>query len=887
LSEHARVYVDKTAKLKLEQLNLRQFYAIDKIKWDGKFKRGQYHYWLFFELQNTNESDTLQFYFHSEIEDSIDVFKFKDNRIISHTQAGKKVFPTGDVPANLRVQSNDFIPIQLLPNERYSYFVLLRQRLGVEGGIQPLLYPVEHIPNSKWQPLSIYYLWQGLFFGILFFAFSFAILQFAQNRDRTFLYYALYALSNILFYIRLLWINDILLKSWTFHPLTLYEFAVPFGLGIYLFYFLFVSSFLNSREEYPWLYRFVKISVWVMLVFAFIQQIIVRVDIILAWQVTYYYRIVFGLVVLFFLVRLWFIKGRLARIIVIGTSFLTLISFFNTFYSLFSSNHWYKWWDFTQLGLQVGIVIELLFFYAGLGYRTKLMLEEKNKTELNLQAQKLENKNLQELEQFKTKLYTNLTHEFRTPLTLIKGLSEELRGQRRSKQNDQKLRIIRENSLQILDLVNQMLELSKLESGKYTVHFEQMDIILFLKYLTDSFQSLAHHKKIMLGFYSMLKECWMDIDKEKYQRIVSNLLSNALKFTEEYGQVKVSANREEQHILIKISDTGPGIAASDLPHVFDRFYQAKKDDYQGTGIGLSLVQELVHILEGSIEVESEAGRGTTFLLRFPIRQQGVKKRGNPKLIEVSISERNRFLTSSFETADKAKVLLIEDNQDIQDYLIRLLAPLYHIETAKNGVEGVKKAQSWSPQLILCDIMMPKMNGYEVCETLKINKVTASIPFILLTAKAAQSDKLEGLKYGADAYLKKPFDQEELLLTINNLLNRQTTLTSPFQQTGGDFTQRFKAVVKTHLSNEHLNIALLCQQLKVSKAQLNRQVKKEVECTPMQYVRQLRLQEAHYRLHTTDSSVKEVAFECGFPSVSAFSQAFKETFGINASEIKNK
>ncbi|MEM9885908.1 MAG: ATP-binding protein [Bacteroidota bacterium] len=888
LTKYTKIYVDKTAQLRLQEIEAHwhneQFISLQNLVLDSKFKRGQYGYWLHLNIQNQHPTDTIKGYFHTGINDTINVYQFNQNKLLQYFQMGKKIRPNTRIEKGLAVQSNNLVPIVIAPDAQYEYFFRLRQRLGVEGGIQPKLYSIDAIPSVKWQGLSIYYLWQGIFFGILFFVFAFSLLQFLQNKDRTLLFYALYAFSIIPFYIRHLWINDILLKNWTFHVLSLHEFHLPFSIGIYLFYFLFVGSFLNSEEKYPWLYQFIRISIGIMLSFFLIEQILVRVDLDLAWQISYYYRILFSVAALFFLIRLWLIKDRLARIIVIGTTFLSLITVANMLYSLLSSQHWYEWWDVTMLGLQIGIIVELLFFSAALGYRSKLIIAQKQRAELDLQRKETENENLQKLEQFKSKLYTNLTHEFRTPLTVIKGLTEELQGKQRYKQDERKLQVIQQNSYRILNLVNQMLELAKLESGKHSIQYTQIDIILLLNYLTDSFQSLAQQKKIMLSFHSSMNGFWMDSDQEKLQRIISNLVINALKFTEEHGRIKLTAERMEQYLEIKVKDSGQGIAAADLPHIFDRFYQVEKKDYEGTGIGLALVKELIALLEGSIKVESELKRGTTFTIQFPIRNQAKKEVAQKKEIVATNTYKSSFQTTSLPQQGQSKILIIEDNWEIVQYLFTLLAPKYQIEVAKNGVLGLEKVKSWQPHLILCDIMMPKMDGYEVCEQLKANKQTAAIPIILLTAKATQTEKNKGLQLGADAYLKKPFDREELQLTIENLLKQKSIPHPPFDKSEHPFLEQFKKVVQIHLNNENLNVALLCQQLHISKTQLHRQTKKAVDMTPMQYVRLLRLQQAYYWLQTTDKSVKEIAFDCGFTSVSAFSQGFKEVFGTTASEV---
>ncbi|MEM6697214.1 MAG: ATP-binding protein, partial [Bacteroidota bacterium] len=491
---------------------------------------------------------------------------------------------------------------------------------------------------------------------------------------------------------------------------------------------------------------------------------------------------------------------------------------------------------------------------------------------------------LEELDQFKSRIYTNLTHEFRTPLTVIKGATETLKGRLRYKQDEQQLLTIQRNSDQILNLINQILELSKLEGGKQQIDWIQADILLFLKYLTDSFQSLAHQKHIALSFHSSKASLLMDFDKDKLQRIISNLISNALKFTPEYGQIQLSAELfNDASLQVKVSDTGKGIAKTNLSYIFDRFYQVEQSSYEGTGIGLALVKQLTELLEGNIEVKSEPEKGTTFLLNFPIHN-------NASLTTLAFQPTINIQASIFKETplndiEKPLLLLIDDNYDILQYLTKILSFHYQIETARNGQQGIQKALVANPKLILCDVMMPEKDGFEVCETLKNDARTKHIPIILLTARADQEDLIHGLSVQANAYLKKPFDKKELLLTIENLLRNNSALYSPFQEKATPFLEQFKGLVKEHLSDDRLSIELLRRQLHLSRNALNEKIKTATGMTTMQYVKNLRLLHAYYLLQTGNHTVKEVQYECGFPSASAFSQAFKEKFGLPPSEVK--
>ncbi|MEM9885087.1 MAG: ATP-binding protein [Bacteroidota bacterium] len=888
LTPYAKVFVDKSANLPLTEIRRKwkkkAFISPDAIELEGKFKRGRYRYWMTCHIQNTHPTDTLLFYLRARLNDTIQVYRFHGNQLVEKFQAGWHVAEDSRFPEYF-VPSNSMPVLAIPPLDSSQYYILMRNRMGLHGQPTASLYPIGKLPTKPLKSWINFYLWIGIYLGALLIICLYTFTQFLLTKDKAFLYYSFYVASTIFYFTRELWYGDLLFSLRQISFFSDYEFHTLSSVGIYIFYLLFTAHFLKSQQYYPKLHRFIRWSVVGMIVYAILHQIIIQWDLFLGWQLTYYSKLVTAPIFIYFLIQIWRIKDTLARIIAIGTSLLIGIAFIAMLMSLLLKNTYINngWWEVTEIVLQVGTLVEMLLFLIGLSYRTKLIADENQVLELNLERENAKSQLLQELNAFKSKLYANLTHEFRTPLTLIKGMTEELKGRFRYQQDEKKLQVIQRNSHRILDLVNQMLELSKIESGQQQIHTTQSDVILFLKYLTDSFQSLAHYNKIMLGFYSTLDELWMDFDQEKIQRIISNLLSNAIKFTEEYGQIKLSAEKVSDDLLeIKVKDTGQGIAREDLTHIFDRFYQVKKDDYEGTGIGLALVKELVHLLKGKIRVHSKIGVGTTFTIQLPIHQKAAKVTLDLKKESKNTLPKITTISPLPET-EKAHLLLIEDNQDIINYLLQLLSLRYHIETAKNGEIGIQKALDAPPQLVLCDVMMPRKNGYEVCETLKQHPMTAHIPIILLTARANQEDRLKGLALSADAYLAKPFDKEELLLTIHNLLQKDV-LTSPFPKEDNTFLQQFKQVVQTHLSNENLNIALLCKQLKTNRTQLNQQIKSATGKTTMQYVRQLRLQHAYFLLQSTFKSVKEVTFECGFSSVSAFSQAFKEEFGVLASEV---
>jgi signal transduction histidine kinase/DNA-binding response OmpR family regulator len=884
LIPYATSYVDKTNNLTFDDLQLQwqqeDFAPASELRFNEKFQDGKYTYWLHWSVENVSE-DSISFMYRGNSVDSITLYIQNTSGRVELLHAGRWTNGTeGEI--QFPFSSRLAIPLSIAPKSELKIWIKLWNEYAFNDRFYARLYPSELEIRSY---SNAYMRHKGFligFYSILLFLFVFNLVLYVQNKDKSFLYYALYVLFVFLYFLR----ESSYFDHFThFTPIVFYQYRYYsiFGLSMLIFYFLFIDHFIDAKNKHPTFHRYIMLMVAFTVVHLIVLQIVKTIDVNLGYQVMHYGRYISLPFHLLGIIWMLTKKDRMVRYVLIGTGLL-FAGGTMTFLEGYIGWTTDKWWDADQIFAFSGVLAEVCFFTIVLGRKQFLVQQEKLKAENDLIYSEKEAQQLKELDQIKTSFFTNITHEFRTPLTVIKGLTDDLKGRQRYQQDEKKLQTIHQNSDRILDLVNQLLELSKLESGKQRIQYVQADIILFLKYLTDSFQSLAHHKKIMLGFYSNSEELFMDFDQEKIQRILSNLLSNALKFTDQYGQIKVSAESIDNQLIVKVNDTGKGIPSENIPHIFDHFYQVKKDDYEGTGIGLALVRELVQLLNGTIKVTSEIDQGTTFTITLPIQRQAIRQEIK-RPSAVAITSKDAFVSSPLIDKEKAKILLIEDNQDILNYLISILANDYDVETAKNGQLGIEKVQTWSPQLVLCDIMMPKMNGYEVCETLKSDAAMAHIPIILLTAKATQTDRLEGLARQADAYLKKPFDKAELLLTIQNLLQRQAILQSPFDTIETDFINQFKAVVQSHLSDENLTLIHLCKYLNIGKTKLTQQVKLATGKTPAQYVRQLRLQHAYYLLKTTDSSVKEVAYDCGFSSVSAFSQGFKEEFGQNASEVK--
>lgn len=496
-----------------------------------------------------------------------------------------------------------------------------------------------------------------------------------------------------------------------------------------------------------------------------------------------------------------------------------------------------------------------------------------------------------EMANFKTRFYTNLTHEFRTPLTVIQGMANRILGNPESKE------MILRNSQSLLDLANQMLDLQKLDAGALKTHNIQSDIVGYIRYLTEPFVVLAKNKSIHLTIYEENQNLVMDFDASHLKQILDNLLSNAIKFTPTGGEVLLHLKKVGEQLQLKVKDSGIGIAAEQLDAIFDRFYQTPLTNRQqstGTGIGLALAKDLVHLMEGEIQVKSESGNGTIFTLLLPIRNnaptQNPVKLPHSLNINLLIAPKNREIPFRL-TDDAPTVLIIEDNPDVLKYLELTLKDNYKLITATDGKEGMDKAYEIIPDLIVSDIMMPEIDGLELCSILKNDERTSHIPIILLTAKVTKANQLEGLSEGADAYLTKPFEAQELLIRIEKLLENRHKLQAYYLQWNpfadaeqssptkeSSFLLKVKDIVEKQLSDENFGVLQLCHALHLSRMQVHRKLKAVCGKSTAQLIREMRLQKAHQLLKTTDSTIAEVAYTVGFADPNYFSKVFSTFFG---------
>ena len=559
--------------------------------------------------------------------------------------------------------------------------------------------------------------------------------------------------------------------------------------------------------------------------------------------------------------------------------------------------------------LLAGLIYALLQFRSKRlqeqNVRLEAVVKERTKT-IQQQADELE-----ELNRLKSRFFANISHELRTPLTLILGPVEDLLKSNKKPGERGTLNLVRNNAARLLKLINQLLDLSKLDANKLELHAYSADLIDFCKQLTFYFQSMADQRGLQLHFEAAEPKLLLYYDTEKMEQILLNLLSNALKFTKTGGEIKVQIQKTETSAQLIVKDSGIGMSPEQLPHVFDRFYQVDSEDtrlFEGTGIGLSLTKELVELHSGTIEVESEKGVGTQFLLTFPLGKAHLTEEqllNTPALKPAFSFVPEEPVTpvlpqTGLDTTEKPLLLIADDHAELRQYIRSHFQEHYHTLEANDGLEAWNLALEQTPDLIISDVMMPNMSGYELCEKIKGDMRTNHIPLILLTAKSGVDEKIKGLGFQADDYLTKPFNSQELQLKVNNLILLRNRLQKRFEgQTLFEtkeievssqeeiFLNNLAEAVEGHIADTGFGVEQLSSTMGMSRSQLNRKMRALLNKTPNQYIRSYRLARARQLIEKNAATIAEISYDTGFSSPAYFSKCFLDEYGYSPTEVKVK
>ena len=524
-----------------------------------------------------------------------------------------------------------------------------------------------------------------------------------------------------------------------------------------------------------------------------------------------------------------------------------------------------------------------------------------------------ETEKLQELDRIKTNFFTNISHEFRTPLTLILGPLEKLMNENKNEQLQLQYKLIHRNADNLLKLINQLLDLSSIDAGKMKLNMDKVNAITFIKGITASFRPLANIKNIQLEFSSNLEQLDTFFDKDKFEKIISNLLSNAIKFTNEKGKICVSISIDNSEVIeIVVEDNGIGIPGDELQNIFNRFSKVESSNIVGgTGIGLALVKELVELHKGSISVESELNKGSKFKINLPLKieyyknvqfeddsQKDKAEQSKEKPAEEKVNIKTEKQDQDIEDlADNVPiVLIVEDENDIRNFIKENLSKEYKILESENGKDGFQKSIEHIPDLIISDIIMPEMNGIELCKNIKTDERTSHIPVILLTAKSSVENKLEGLETGADDYLTKPFNISELHVRISNLIEQRRKLRERFRReillepkdiavTSADekFLYRVSDIIEKHIADYNFTVDNFAREIGMSRMQLHRKLNAVTGQAASDFIRNFRLKRAAKLLKGKHGNIGEIAYDVGFNNPSYFSECFKKLFGVLPSE----
>lgn len=540
----------------------------------------------------------------------------------------------------------------------------------------------------------------------------------------------------------------------------------------------------------------------------------------------------------------------------------------------------------------ISLIVILLLLVAGVGLLIFL-----------LKIKKREQVAMKQVDNMRTSFFTNITHEFRTPLTIIIGLGERIANSEHIENMKSVGDTISRQGRNLLLLINQILDVAKLKSNISHNEYQRGNIVGYIHIIYDSARELANRKNILYLFNSQDKSVEMDFIPDYITKIVGNLISNAIKFTSTDGYVTITTATKNNQFILKIEDNGCGISAQDLPYIFDAFYQGNSHSRSiGSGIGLSLVKQLVEAMNGSISVESEENKGTTFIVKLPITQsteQVTSLNESLARTNIFISDGEDIESPEIDDDTFTRILIVEDNNDVSAFIGSVInnANIYY---ASNGKEGLEKALQIVPDIIITDIMMPEMSGIEMCNKIRESEILCHIPIIIISAKANENDKIEGIKSGADAYLYKPFNAEELNVTINSLLERRKLLHDNFSRNSANesvsaeklssndkvFLNNVINLVHAQMATQSVSINDLADSLNMTPRQLNRKINAVTGENISKYILRLRMLRAKQLLDSNkDYTIAEIAYKCGYEENSNFTRAFKMLYNITPTQYR--
>lgn len=748
-------------------------------------------------------------------------------------------------------------------------------------------------------------------FGVTFIILLYHLLQYLYVRDSVYLWFSLWLLFCCL--------TMAMSVGFIIGDVTEYRYAfwMIMANSIYFSFWFFGRSFIKAKEKFPKLDKLILYLAYIVMVeVAFIAVYTSIVEVNSFSIVWYHYPLlgVYSLIGLGISVWLLFQNDPFAKYFGVG-GIVGGLTF--AIGSLWSANlikvplDPYAWGMFSQI----------VIYSFGIAYRRQYLLQQSYEEKLKDQHIIAEMERKKDLEEIKTRFYANISHEFRTPLALISGPMSRAKQRKEYHENienqdftitPKEYEIISNNTERLEKLVNQLLELSQLDSGLVHLQLSQGGIIRWLRAIANSFESMAESKNIHFHTNFPQEVLTAYYDKDKLEKIMYNLLSNAFKYSSAGGSVGLEVTHDQNTITISVEDSGPGIAHEDVQRIFDRFYRVAGTETNGSGIGLALTKELIDAHNGAIYVNSMMGKGTKFKVTLPTNLNDLPK-DNILINSAGISEPTTSSSSSSTSKNPQRhspvighvsnempiALIVEDNNDLRAFIAEGIADGYEVLLSGDGAQGARMAIEHIPDIIITDVMMPVKDGYQLCHELKSNSKTCHIPIIMLTAKASQEDKIQGLYQGADAYLPKPYDEQELLLLMGNMIQSRKNIWDSIKDSGmlmipnlemgsmdDEFLQKVTTYIKEHISDDQFSVDDLASGVGYSRSQLHRKLKALLNKSANQLIKEMRLTEAYRILSTHAGTVSEAAYSVGYTNMSHFTKSFKELHGILPSRVND-
>lgn len=835
----------------------------------------------------------------------VDVYGYANGQLLFHQKTGveysKKERATDEHWVLNRVQLEDLPPETLV--------TLLIKAQGNSFGYPAYFHLSARSPEQAnyHAPYQYHRTFNAFMFGVTFIIFLYFFLQFIYLRERIYFWFSLWLLFCAVtqsMTIGLLVGNLPTLR----YPLWIFTANAQF----FTFWF-FGRSFIGSKQKFPVIDRFIKglaffILIEVMITAFYVMLFNPETYFTAPHPLHYLFLNLYAIGSLILSILLILKKDLFARYFGMGSMIVSVFLIFGTLWSMGVLRP-----PFGIDPYSTGMFLQIVIYSFGIAYRSRKINEQNQWERLEGERSLAEIQRMKDLDEMKTRFFANVSHEFRTPLSLIHGPLQQAEKQSQGikdksvQLSEKAFTLIKNNTVRLQMLVNQLLDLSKIESENLHLKLSQGGLIQFLRTHVFSFESMAERKNISLNthFSGKFEEAYYDQDK--LEKIVNNLLSNAFKYTPQGGAVSVNVDLTDENLSLEISDTGDGMHKKEIDRIFDRFYRVEGTEAKGSGIGLALTKELVMLQNGQINVHSEKGRGTTFKVRLPVALKNL-----PDAIHLESNTSSPSLEIEETPMGNAKapngnvvplpdheevILLVEDNQDLQRFIADILAPRYNVLTSNDGAQGERMAFEHIPDLVISDVMMPKKDGYELCSALKNNTKTSHIPIMLLTAKAGQTNKMAGLTQGADAYLTKPFDADELLLRTKNLIEARKKIWEHFKSldfsaipdlnlssVDDKFLQNVVKIIKENIDNELLSVEDIAAKVGFSRAQLHRKLKALTNKSAGQLVNEIRLNMAKTMLSHKAGSVSEIAYSVGYANLSYFTKSFKEKFGVLPSKV---